>query len=198
MEFSKWLQAELNNRGWGQSDLARRSGLSTSQISNVLNGGRDAGPDFCIGVARALGISREEVFRQRGWLLREPTLVVPADADTRLTDLAETVRQLNQDLRDLILDGWEMVLHVAGIELNDLPGPNQSVVRQRQQIRSALQMSKILSVLKTDEERELHLRDFKEHEPNAFNILLEWSREPKESRVETKWNYLLEKVQSAA
>ena len=36
-EFSNWLIGEMNARGWSQSDLARKSGLSRQTISLYIN-----------------------------------------------------------------------------------------------------------------------------------------------------------------
>ncbi len=68
MDFADWLQRELNKREWSHAELARRSGVQTSQISRVINRSRRAGPDLCIAIAGGLELPREEVFRARGWL----------------------------------------------------------------------------------------------------------------------------------
>ena len=38
-EFGKWIQNEINKRGWTQSDLARESGMHTFAIEYLRNGG---------------------------------------------------------------------------------------------------------------------------------------------------------------
>lgn len=113
--FAEWLQTELNSRAWDQHDLARRSGLTNGAISHVLNGTRQAGVDFCIAIARALGIPRHEVFRLRGWLLDQAITVLPADADPRLVRLSELVQALSPAHRELVLDAWEATLKAAGL-----------------------------------------------------------------------------------
>lgn len=67
-EFSGWLQEELNKRGWKAADLARAAGFSDATISNVINEIRNAGPDLCRGIAKALGEPEEKVFRLAGLL----------------------------------------------------------------------------------------------------------------------------------
>lgn len=121
MEFANWLQNELNNRGWDQAELSRRSEITKAQISRVLVGDRSAGVDFCIAVARALGIPREEVFRARGWLLREPQQVVTSDADPRLIKMAEAVRLLPFEKREQILVTWGNTLKLAGVDYEAVP-----------------------------------------------------------------------------
>jgi transcriptional regulator with XRE-family HTH domain len=55
--FESWLNKELNNRGWSQSEVARRSGISPSMFSQVISGVANPGPDFLIGVARAFNLN---------------------------------------------------------------------------------------------------------------------------------------------
>lgn len=71
-DFPAWLQEEMNERGWNQSDLARSSNLTQGAISNVLNKTREPGYDFCVGIARAFDIPVETVFR-RAKILPEKT-----------------------------------------------------------------------------------------------------------------------------
>jgi transcriptional regulator with XRE-family HTH domain len=67
-EFAEWLQGELDRRGWDQSKLARRAGVSQGQVSRVLSGTRGLGPDTCRAIARALDLPEEVVFRKAGLL----------------------------------------------------------------------------------------------------------------------------------
>ncbi len=67
-EFVRWLQAEMDKRGWAQADLARESGLSRGAVGNVLRQERDPGKDFLIGIAYALKYPPEMVFRIAGVL----------------------------------------------------------------------------------------------------------------------------------
>jgi transcriptional regulator with XRE-family HTH domain len=66
-EFAAWLDAELAQRGWSYSQLARWAGLSHSMLSRLRAG---ALPSWsaCRAVAEALGLPPEEVFRQAGLL----------------------------------------------------------------------------------------------------------------------------------
>ncbi len=67
-QFATWLQQELNRRDWKQSELCRRSGLSSATVSTVLSQQTKPGNTFCKGVACAFGIRDEEVFRHAGIL----------------------------------------------------------------------------------------------------------------------------------
>ncbi len=66
--FADWLQQELQNRGWNQAELARRSGITTAQVSRVMTGEQHPGPEVGRKIARALRIPPEEVFRRAGLL----------------------------------------------------------------------------------------------------------------------------------
>ena len=110
VEFSEWLRQELYRRGWDQQELVRRTDISTSHVSNVLNGMRCAGPDFCIEVARALGVPREVVFQARGWLLYTPKPLVAPDLPHSLLRMVETVRHLPPHAQDDVLADWARTL----------------------------------------------------------------------------------------
>ncbi len=71
-DFAEWLREELRNRDWSQSDLSRRSGVSTAQITRVLSGERGIGEATCKSLARALHLPPEEVFRKAGLLPPKP------------------------------------------------------------------------------------------------------------------------------
>lgn len=71
-EFVIWLQNEMDQRDWSQSDLAREANLSRGAVGNVLRQERDPGKDFLIGIAHALKIPPEVVFRAAGLLPEAP------------------------------------------------------------------------------------------------------------------------------
>lgn len=66
--FSVWLDKELSDRGWSQSEAARRGEISSQMINAVVNGQANPGLDFCKGISRALKIPLEDVFRLAGIL----------------------------------------------------------------------------------------------------------------------------------
>lgn len=63
-----WIIEELERRGWSMRELARRSGLSQTHVSNVLNGVRNITFDFCAAIARPLGRHPVELFELAGLL----------------------------------------------------------------------------------------------------------------------------------
>jgi len=61
--FNEWLLSELEKRDWSQADLARRTGVSRTAISDIISGKRNMGRDMAISLAEALKLPLEEVFR---------------------------------------------------------------------------------------------------------------------------------------
>lgn len=53
LQFSKWLENILQEKGISQSELARRSGVTRAVINGILTGARGPGVDLCNGIARA-------------------------------------------------------------------------------------------------------------------------------------------------
>ena len=98
-KFIPWLLEELHKRSWRPADLAHRAGLSTGSLSNVLSGNRNAGPDICNAVARALGEPEEKVFRLAGLL---PPL--PAEEDELLNEVTEAFKRLTPEKRREVLE----------------------------------------------------------------------------------------------
>ena len=103
MDLISWLQQEIDTRGWGQAELARRSGVTPGQISRLLNGTRKAGPELCISIAKGLGLPREEVFRMRGWLLNESEKEAKVKLSPESTELAVKIDKLPSPLRNFTL-----------------------------------------------------------------------------------------------
>lgn len=110
MDFAEWLQQELNKRKWSHNEFGRRCGVAQAQISRVISGARQAGPDLCVAIAKGLALSREEVFRARGWLLHEPEKVFEPEFDPRALGLAKKVSGLPFESREVTLNVMETVL----------------------------------------------------------------------------------------
>ena len=73
IDFSEWLQAEMDKRGWSQSDLARSADLNRAVINKLLNGKSHPQPATLEAISRALRIPLETIYRAAGLL--------PANAD---------------------------------------------------------------------------------------------------------------------
>lgn len=103
MEFLQWLENEMNDRGWGINDLARRAGLSSGGVSMVLSRQRGPGSAFCTGIARAFGIPPEEVFRRAGILPPEPELTA---AERRVVERFRRLPEQDRDRIEVVLEGF--------------------------------------------------------------------------------------------
>jgi transcriptional regulator with XRE-family HTH domain len=82
--FAGWLNKELDRRGWSRSEAARRGEISPSMFDKVIGGFANPGPDFLIGVARAFGLTRREVFQRAGMIEPDPPTDTP------------TIREMNE------------------------------------------------------------------------------------------------------
>ena len=72
MDFSEWLQAEIDKRGWSQSDLARSADLNRAVINKLLNGKSHAQPATLEAISRAFRIPIEITYRAAGLLPGNP------------------------------------------------------------------------------------------------------------------------------
>lgn len=87
IEWAKRLQARMLDKGWNQSELARRSGLSRDNISNYIAKGRIPSPVHLAKIAKALGCKADELLPMRGMPRvddRAPALDVRATGPDRV------------------------------------------------------------------------------------------------------------------
>jgi transcriptional regulator with XRE-family HTH domain len=70
--FSEWLQAEMDKRGWSQSDLARYADLNRAVINKLLNGKSHPQPPTLEAISRALRMPIEITYRAAGLLPSTP------------------------------------------------------------------------------------------------------------------------------
>ena len=68
LRFAEWLQAEINKRGWSQSDCARAADLNRAVINKLLNGKSSPQPSTLVAIARGFKIPVEIVYRAAGLL----------------------------------------------------------------------------------------------------------------------------------
>lgn len=97
--FSEWLQEELEKRGWSQSELARRSGLTRQTINTLIKGRSEPQAETCLAIARGLNVPPETVLRAADLL---PELPVP-DRDPTLQELMDLMKRMSQEEREEIL-----------------------------------------------------------------------------------------------
>lgn len=98
--FQEWLEEKLREMGWKPADLARAANIRYATLSRILNGQRNAGPDVCLAVARALKVPPEKVFRRAGLL---PPLPASED-DATLKELQDIAQQLSLEKRREVLE----------------------------------------------------------------------------------------------
>ncbi len=100
-DFVTWLNEELKVRDWSQSELARRCGVTAPAINRILSGQRTPSTDICISIARALGVSPENVLRRAGILPRAFEELVEKDPDLR--EIVNLMRGLSPATRHELL-----------------------------------------------------------------------------------------------
>lgn len=98
INFSQWLKSELDLRGWNQSELSRRSGISNPQISRLINMQSTPGDSACRAIAKALKLPAETVFRAAGLL---PPTVQHSPIEDQIILL---LRELPPEEQDEILE----------------------------------------------------------------------------------------------
>lgn len=68
LRFADWLQAEMDKRGWSQSDCARAAELNRAVINKLLNRKSRPQPFTLAAIARAFKIPIESAYRAAGLL----------------------------------------------------------------------------------------------------------------------------------
>ncbi len=107
IEFSEWLQAELDQRDWNGNQLAVRAGIDRGIISRALNRERMPSPESLKSIASALGYPAETIYRAAGLL----PPVSEADAwKERILHLAE---QFPEEEHDDLIAYIEMRIRLA-------------------------------------------------------------------------------------
>jgi transcriptional regulator with XRE-family HTH domain len=93
LRFSEWLRAELDRRGWSQSDCARSASLNRAVINKLLNGKSKPQPPTLAAIARAFKIPVETFYRAAG-LLPPST-----DSDEAIVELIHVFNSLQNPQR---------------------------------------------------------------------------------------------------
>ena len=127
-DIGKWLLLEAEERGWSQSELARRAGLSRTAVNDIINGKAFPGPDFCRAIARALGYPQEFVFRLAG-LIDDPA---PPGSSPETIALAQLLAQLPPEDR-------EEILTLVKLKLARLKRPHSRPQKQQSRPAPALE-----------------------------------------------------------
>jgi transcriptional regulator with XRE-family HTH domain len=103
-----WINAELERRGWSMRQLARRAGLSQTQVSNVLNGKRGITYNFCVAISGPLGETPEKLLQMAGKSrLEKPANKPQPDANAMLREMwqAWKTSQATPDAPPVVISG---------------------------------------------------------------------------------------------
>lgn len=92
--FTRWIEAERNRRGWGVRELAREAGLTAAQVSEVLAGKSRPGIRFYIGMWRAFHVSIDFLLQLAGELPPGP------EENPTLMEIIEIARRLPPGLQE--------------------------------------------------------------------------------------------------
>lgn len=72
--FVEWLLSELERLQISREELARRSGVGSSAITNIVSRTKNLGEDLAKKLANGLGVPQAEVFRRAGLLDDESSI----------------------------------------------------------------------------------------------------------------------------
>lgn len=111
----------MDKREWSMSDLARNAGVSRGAVANIMRGDRNPGVNVCDGIAKALRVSPEIVYRQAGIL--SPV----AEHDERSQELVHLFNLMNTDDQEETIDYARLKLK----RQEEKAGKNNNVKRER-------------------------------------------------------------------
>jgi transcriptional regulator with XRE-family HTH domain len=92
--FAEWLENQVRMRGWSYNELARQAQVSSAGVSQVMTGRQKPGVDFCNGVATALRVPADSVFRLAGLLPAAP------ERDERVDEILFYYDQMTPQLQE--------------------------------------------------------------------------------------------------
>ena len=104
VSLGKFIEDELSRSGMSQADLARKSGLDTGWISNLISGTKQLGLKSMVGLSKGLGVPTDIILRAAGLL---PPVPAKTEQHEKLLYMFE---QLNAKDRQTILDMMEFFL----------------------------------------------------------------------------------------
>ena len=92
-----WLVKTLDERGWSQRELARRSNVSSTTVSEVVSYRRIPTWEFCATIAQALNVPPVEVFALAGLMHAPPS---PVEGEEEFVSL---LRRLPASARNTVV-----------------------------------------------------------------------------------------------
>jgi transcriptional regulator with XRE-family HTH domain len=107
-EFAKRLQAAILERGWTQSELARRAGINRDNVSGYIRGQNRPGPTMLKKMADALGVASDKLMPMAA--VQSVDKAIPAFQMVQLGDGTDRVwLRINQAVT------WPQFLRIAQI-----------------------------------------------------------------------------------
>lgn len=94
--FKEWLREQIEKRNLTYEELADLSGISKSYLSIVMSGKREATRNFCVSIAKGLGLDEAYVLSKAG-------LIASETLDDSTQELLEAVKKLTDDKRKTVL-----------------------------------------------------------------------------------------------
>ena len=92
-QFSTWLTAELETRGWSRTDFTARAGIQPATLDALLDAEKTPAPDLCVLIAAALDLRAADIFERAG-LIPANYAAVPASTTPKLETLARLLMSL--------------------------------------------------------------------------------------------------------
>lgn len=102
MSLGKKLKELRAERGWTQSEVAKRSGLERGYLANLeIDGVAKPSADTFLKLARAFNIHPEELYEAAGYI-KEPKLTYDYEptAEQLLDELKLNIRRLEKKLKE--------------------------------------------------------------------------------------------------
>lgn len=98
-ELINWINQQLRERGWLQSELSRQTGIDKSYLSKILRGERQPNLAFYTDLAEGLDEPIEHILRLAGIIPDEGD-----DSELTLRELIETGKRLTPEQRLEVLN----------------------------------------------------------------------------------------------
>jgi transcriptional regulator with XRE-family HTH domain len=128
-KLTTWLTEKLNENRMSMRELARKSGISHSTISQVINGAQPPTYEFCIAIAKGLGLAQDEVLTLAGKLPKPPEWTPDLQEWTYMGDVShldhEALRDAYEYLEAVCYGDYAMNRSVVTARCCDPPGESQ-------------------------------------------------------------------------
>lgn len=98
IDFPTWLQNQLNERGWSQSDLANRAKIHRQVVWAYLNRRKKPGTDILKKIAKALDVPVEQIYQVTGMLAPEP------ESDILTKTIMHLINDLDNDEKSEVIE----------------------------------------------------------------------------------------------